>query len=80
MNNQQTVNIPMSALVDLQCPQCSNKFFYPIMTLKHYPGGLLSKNPITIPMPAYRCDNCLHVLGQPVKPLSSFDAHGGEKL
>lgn len=56
------VTIPASMLVDLLCPKCSGQYFFPVFALKHYPGGLHSLQPLTIPVQMFRCVECLHVI------------------
>lgn len=55
------VTIPAGMLFDLHCPKCDSLYFYPVFALKHYPGGLHSLQPLTIPVQHFRCINCSEI-------------------
>jgi len=69
---QHQVTIPIDLFKEIACKDCGSTALVQLVTLRYYPGGLLSPVPVPLITPIFRCADCgtpveLPSLGHPIK-------------
>jgi hypothetical protein len=74
---EQHVQVDLNFTKEINCPVCQGNIFAPVYFLRECPGILLPHGkPETLPVPAFMCANCRHVMGSPIRqgnPLAKIE-------